>query len=176
MSTLSQYRLCDNYSRFYLKYITPNRDKILNKQWSRINIQHLTGWNALMGLQFENLVLNNRQLLWSLLKIPPEEIIIDNPYFQRATAHQTGCQIDYLIQVKFNTVYICEIKFSANEIKADVIHDIQKKISALEIPKHFSYRPVLIHVNGVKDEVVDSEFFSSIVDFGQLLAGKSADI
>jgi hypothetical protein len=80
-----------------------------------------------------------------------------------------GCQIDYLIQTKHNTLYICEIKFSKNEIKSDVIGEVQKKISALAMPKYFSYRAVLIHVNGVTDEVTDNDFFSTIIDFGQFL-------
>ncbi len=169
VSKLSQYRLSDNYSRFYFKYIYPNRRKIDNEQFSTASISHLANWNVLMGLQFENLVLNNRHLLWKLLKIQPEDIICDNPYFQKKTERHAGCQIDYLIQVKYNTLYICEIKFTTSEIKMDVIRDVQKKISALSIPRHFSYRPILIHVNGVKDEVVGSGYFSVIIDFGELL-------
>jgi AAA+ ATPase superfamily predicted ATPase len=169
MSKLSQYRLSDNYSRFYFKYIYSNRRKIENGQFTTASISHLSSWNTLMGLQFENLVLNNRQLLWKLLKILPEDIICDNPYFQRKTARYAGCQIDYLIQVKHNTLYICEIKFTTSEIKMDVVRDMQKKMLSLAMPKHFSYRPILIHVNGVKDEVIDSGYFSAIINFGQFL-------
>ena len=32
-----------------------------------------------------------------------------------------------------------------------------------------SYRPILIHVNGVDDDVIASEFFAEIVDFGSFL-------
>lgn len=169
MSTLSQYRLCDNYSRFYTKYIYSNRTKIENKQFTSASINNLSGWNTLMGLQFENLVLNNRHLLWKILKIQPDDIICDNPYFQRKTLRSPGCQIDYLIQAKYNNLYVCEIKFSKDEIKSDIIQDVQKKISSIAMPRHFSYRPILIHVNGVKEEVVDDEFFAAIIDFGQFL-------
>lgn len=31
------------------------------------------------------------------------------------------------------------------------------------------FRPVLIHVNGVSDSVIEKEFFTNIVDFGNLL-------
>lgn len=166
-SNLSRYRLSDNYSRFYLKYISPNRNNIENNKFSSISLHNLPGWSALTGLTFENLVLNNRRLLWRLLKLHPDEIIHDNPYFQRKTVRHAGCQIDYLIQLKYNTLYICEIKFSKDEIKKDIIPEMQRKIASLSIPKHFSYRVVLIHVNGVKEEVAESGFFSNIVDFGQ---------
>lgn len=36
-------------------------------------------------------------------------------------------------------------------------------------PKEFSIRPILIHVNGVTDAVIESEYFSDIIDFGQFL-------
>jgi hypothetical protein len=46
---------------------------------------------------------------------------------------------------------------------------MEKKIAALKYPKSCSYRPVLIHVNGVSEEVAESGFFSSIIDASQFL-------
>lgn len=169
ISTLSKYRLSDNYSRFYVKQIYPNRLKIENKQFTTVVLNHLPGWDSVMGLQFENLVLSNRRLLWQRLKISPEDIICDNPFFQKRTTRNASCQIDYLIQMRHNILYIIEIKFSKDEIKSGIIRDMQKKISALVIPKYFSYRAVLIHVNGVKNDVIDDGFFTDIIDFGELL-------
>jgi len=74
-----------------------------------------------------------------------------------------------MIQTKFNTLYVCEIKFSQSAIGAAIIQEVPTKINALKSPKGFSYRPVLIHVNGVTDEVIDSDYFSAIVDMGELL-------
>jgi hypothetical protein len=122
-----------------------------------------------MGLQFENLVLNNRKTIQKLLSIPQADIKIDNPYFQRATNKQTGVQIDYMIQTRFNTLYLCEIKFHKERIGLEIIKEMQEKINALSLPRGFSVRAVLIHVNGVKQEVEEQEFFSHIIDFRQLL-------
>lgn len=169
ISNLSLYRLSDNYSRFYLKYVYPRRSQIENMQFTTVAISALPGWNALMGLQFENLVLNNRRLLWRLLNITPEEIICDNPYFQRKTARYAGCQIDYLIQTKHHNLYLCEIKFAKDVVKMNVVHEVQQKIKNLVIPKGFSCRTVLIHVNGVQEEVEDCGFFAAIIDFGKFL-------
>lgn len=167
-SLLSQYRLSDNYSRFYVKQIYPHRLKIEKKQFMKATLNHLPGWDSMMGLQFENLVLSNRHLLWQLLKISPEDIVCDNPFFQKKTTRHDGCQIDYLIQTKQNTLYIFEIKFSKNELGSSVIHEIEKKISAIAIPKYFSYRPILVHVNGVKEEIIENNFFSTVINFGEL--------
>lgn len=172
ISTLSKYRLSDNYARFYVKQIFPNRLKIENKQFAAAVLNHLPGWDSVMGLQFENLVLSNRRLLWQHLKISPEDIVCDNPFFQKKTTRHEGCQIDYLIQTRHNTLYIFEIKFSKDEIKSNIIREMQKKMHSLTIPKHFSCRPILIHVNGVKDEVIDDGVFSDIIDFSEILKGE----
>jgi hypothetical protein len=63
----------------------------------------------------------------------------------------------------------CEIKFSKSAIKPDVVGEMRQKLEKLQLPRKFSVRPVLIHVNGVHSEVVRSQFFSQIVDFGELL-------
>ena len=80
-----------------------------------------------------------------------------------------GCQIDYMIQTKFRTCYLCEIKFNAQEITKSVIDEVKQKIKSLALPKNMSIRPVLIHVNGVEESVLESDFFSSIIDFNDLL-------
>jgi hypothetical protein len=74
-----------------------------------------------------------------------------------------------MIQTKFNTLYICEIKFSRNKIGHLIIQEVQTKIYTLNRPKGLSCRPVLIHVNGVSDDVINSDYFANIIDFGELL-------
>jgi hypothetical protein len=122
-----------------------------------------------MGLQVENLVLSNRHLIKSALRIDPNDVICDNPFFQRKTTKNAGCQIDYLIQTKYNTLYICEIKYSKNEIGTQIIEEMNEKIKRLNIPKHFSFRAVLIQVNGISEALEEKQFFSHIIDFGAFL-------
>ncbi len=169
VSKLSRYRLSDNYLRFYLKYILPNHAKIMRGGFSSSTLATLPAWDSVMGLQFENLVVNNRMVLWQMLEVPVDEIVMEGPYFQNSTARQKGCQIDYMIQTRFNTLYICEVKFSKNPIRPKVIKEMEEKIDNLKVPKRFSIRPILIHVNGVEDSVFDEEYFDKIVDFGRLL-------
>ncbi len=168
-SGLSHLRISDNYVRFYLKTILAHQQKIENDAFVNRSLTTLPGWETLMGLQFENLVLHNRATLHELLQIDPNEIVNDNPYFQRKTSKQRGCQIDYMIQTRFNCLYIFEIKFSRKPVGIRVVEEVKEKIKALNLPKNFSYRPILIHVNGVDDAVLETEFFASIIDFGSLL-------
>ncbi len=160
-SKLSHYRLCDNYLRFYLRYIEPSKHNILQDR----DILPV-GWTSIMGLQFENLVLNNRHKLHDLLNIRPADIRIDNPYFQKGTKLSPGVQIDYMIQTRFNVLYLCEIKFYRERIGTEIIKEMDKKMKALKIPRGYSVLPVLIHVNGVTAELEEQEFFSHIIDFG----------
>lgn len=168
-SRLSQYRLSDNYLRFYLHYIKKYKTKIERGSFEFTSLASLPGWLTVLGLQFENLVLNNRRVIQSVLDIKAEDVISDNPFFQRHTTKQRGCQIDYMIQTKFNTLYVCEIKFSKHLIGVNMLNEMQEKVNRLKRPKGFSCRPVLIHVNGVTDELRQSGYFSAIIDFSQLL-------
>ena len=85
-------------------------------------------------------------------------------------------QIDYLIQTRFNTLYVCEIKFFQAPIGTEIVKEMRQKTKALSFPRGYSIRPVLIHVNGVKEELEELEFFSQIIDFSQLLESSSYKI
>lgn len=165
LSRLSRFRLSDNYVRFYLKYIEPHQHQIENGTFKKLP----AAWSSIQGLQFENLVLNNKERLLQILQIPPESVIAAGPFFQTATASKAGCQIDLLIETKFNNLYLGEIKFEKQPLGLSIVHEVKEKIDRLKIPKGFSIRPFLIHVNGVGDAVVESEFFSDIIDFGKFL-------
>lgn len=167
-SKLSRYRLKDNYLRFYLKYMERNIEKINRGSYALKSLSSLQEWPIIMGFQFENLILNNRKSIHRILGINPTDIICENPYFQHKSYRYQSCQIDYMVQTKFDTLYICEIKFSKNEIDSSIIKEVQTKIDALQYAKRFSRRPVLIHVNGVNQEVIDRDYFAAIIDIGKL--------
>jgi hypothetical protein len=168
-SKLSRFRLSDNYLRFYLRYLDKQKDKIERGLFVEKSTASLPGWAAVMGLQVENLVLNNRPLIWQALGLSAQDIVNDGAFFQTKTQKQKGCQVDYLIQTRFNTLFICEIKFSRNEIKSSVIEEVAEKVKRMAKPRNFSYFPVLIHVNGVSDAVLDADYFFKVIDFGALL-------
>lgn len=167
-STQSQYKLTDNYLRFYLKYIGPNIDKIISQDFRYKSMSSLPGWHSIMGLQIENIIINNRHEIIKKLAINPDELLRSNPYFQNPTKKRRGCQIDFLIQTKFKTLYVCEIKSSRNLIGKSIVNEVEEKTLRLERPKGFSIRPVLIHTGEVHDEVYDSDYFAKIINLGEL--------
>ncbi len=131
---LSKYRLSDNYLRFYLKYIDKYKTKIERDSFNFKSLAALPGWDSIIALQFENLVLNNRQYIWQILGIKSEDIISENPFFQHKTARQLGCQVDYMIQTRFGSLYICEIKFSKHPIDYTIVDEMEQKIKTSERP------------------------------------------
>jgi len=162
---LGHYRVSDNYVRFYLKYIEPYKKRILIGHRNALP----RGWMSIMGLQFENLVCNNGSSLFRILRLNDDEVVWAGPHIQRATSSQQGCQIDYLIQTKYRVLYLCEIKFSEREIPFSIVKEVAEKAKRLKIPRGFSLRCILIHVNGISERLQYDTFFSNIIDFAEFL-------
>jgi uncharacterized protein len=161
---IKKYRLTDNFLRFYFRYLQNKSTMIQNDAYINVSPASLPGWNTMLGLQFENLILANRALLHQRLTINPEEILMSGPYFQRKTSKQHGCQIDYLIQTKYKTLFVCEIKFSQKTIGMDAVKAVQQKIDRLVVPKGFAVLPVLIHASDVSEDVLDADYFADIIN------------
>lgn len=166
-SRISLFRLSDNYIRFYLKFIEPNKEKVFGNTMRSLP----QGWDSIIGLQFENLILskNNRLKIYEILGIPLESIIHANPFLQTQTVRRQKCQIDFLIQTREGSLYICEIKFKRDEVDSSVIEEVKEKNRRLKRKKYMSCRPVLIHVNGVSESIKQSDYFIKIINFGKLL-------
>lgn len=164
-----RFRLIDHYARFFLRYIDPNRGKIEGGHFKEQTLSAFPGWNTLMGIQFENLVLHNRELIFKSLHLRREDILFDGPYVQKSTKQQKGCQIDYLIHTRYRMLFACEIKFSQDPITPAVIEEVKQKLEALKVPRGYSCNPVLIHVNGITDRVAEKEYFTQMIDFRELI-------
>lgn len=156
-------RVIDNYTRFYFRCIKPARAAILRQAGGVPG-----GADGVLGSQLENIILKNRSAVWYRLGIKAEDIVFDNPYWQTATQKTSGCQIDYMIQCRNNTIYVCEIKLSRHPLPNAVITEVDRKIRSLEKPRNFTFRPVLIHVNGVEESVMEARYFDEVIDFGEL--------
>ncbi len=164
------YRVKDNYIRFYLKHIVPHQGAIGKNRFVRKKLSSLAGWDTVMGLQFENLVLRNRELIWEQCGLSAAEIVNEGPFFQTSTRRRAGCQIDYLVQTRHGPLYLCEVKFRRKAVDSSVLAEIKDKCARLAKPRYSSVLPVLIHVNGVTDSVADSDLLARIIDFSRIAA------
>jgi hypothetical protein len=164
----SRFRLSDNYTRFYLKYLLPQKLKIKKGLYSSPSLDSLSQWPTIMGLQFQNLMNNNLPLILQALDIDFHSIIFAGPYFQTQTKVNKGVEIDLLIQLKDGNYYICEYKFK-KRISSDVIDEMKYKIKNFKRPKYTSVRSVLIYEGELASAVSEAEFFSSIIHAGEFL-------
>lgn len=169
ISKQSLYRISDPYMRFYLKVIAPNLGDILSAEFDKMPISALPGIDVHMGLQLELLLMQNRNLLLQKLGISPIDVVRSGPYRQNKTTSQPGCQIDYLVHTKTNTLFVCEFKFKNAKIKSDIINEMQEKLARLKVPKNFSKVPVLFHVSEVSSQVELSSYFYRIIDIADFL-------
>jgi AAA+ ATPase superfamily predicted ATPase len=162
-----KYRISDNYLRFYLKYIQPSQDKISKNLFKLFSFSDLPGSEAMVGLQFESLILNNMESILFHLHLSGKDILKFGPYYQRQTLRTQACQIDLLIQTKYE-IYVCELKTSSL-ISPSILQEVQAKVEKLSTPKRVSIRKALIHCSQVDPKVHDSDYFDKIISFEELL-------
>jgi len=167
----SLYRISDPYLRFYFKLIEPNLVTIMDNGFDQVPISTIPGFDSHMGFQLEVLLQQNWQLLIQKLGISPVDVVRHGPYRQPKNTSMEGCQIDYLVQTKTNTLYICEIKFKRHEIGIEIITEMQEKMSRLKTTKGFAKVAVLFHLVGITNSLATSSFFYRIVDISDFLEG-----
>lgn len=165
---LTLYRLSDNYLRFYLHYIEPNLTKIEQGAFLEVPLSSLPGWEPMLAFQLENLLLKNRMRLYKALGIHAQDVAMDNPYIQRGTGRNKGCQIDYLVQMRTGTFFICEVKMRRRELGLEVIDELKEKIELLALPKGYGTSPVLFHLGPISDALLSSRYFYRIIDIADL--------
>ena len=163
-----RYRLRDNYSRFYLKYIEPNKATIDSGGYVFTGLDQFAGWDAIMGLQFENLVVNNYRDILAPLHL--ENVIVNSaaPFMQKATkAKGKGLQIDLLVQTNMS-ICVVEIKRRAH-IGREIIDEVKEKCHRLRHQSGVSVRTALVFDGELVRSVEADGFFDAIVPIRSLL-------
>ncbi len=168
-STEYVYRLSDNYIRFYVKYIESNIADINTGHFEVSSLASLPGWNTKMGLHVENLLLNNRKDILKVFNLTYQDIVADNPYIQRTSSGERGCQIDYLIQTHHKNLFICEFKFNKNSMGSEIITEIQEKIERFAPHSGFGVFPILFHLGDISQIVRDKKYIYKIINIADFL-------
>ncbi len=162
-----RYRLRDNYTRFYLKYVLPKKAAIESGAFRYVPLDRLPGWDTIMGLQFENLVLNNFATLASEIGLVGKSVDSVAPYFRRGGKGGEGVQIDMLVQLP-KSVYVVETK-RKNAIGVETEDEVQRKIDRLSIPKGKSIKTVLVYDGVLAPELEEDGFFDFLVSADRLM-------
>lgn len=166
-SLSTRYRLKDNYTRFYLHYVAPHRMMIDKDGYRFSSVEQLDGWDAIMGLQFENLVLNHIPDLLPRLHIDTALLTSAAPYRVVTRRKGEGCQIDLLIQSK-RFWYVVEIK-RKRHIGREIVEEVARKVARLPHPKSISIRTALVYEGELSKAVEVDGYFDALVPIEVLL-------
>lgn len=164
---LVRYRICDNYTRFFLKYVEPVEDAIRKGLFRFASLQQLSGWPVVLGLQFECLVLNNLPELLKRMGLTNVLILSASPYRKRAHARGEGCQIDLLL-MSARTWWVVEIK-RRREIGVEIVDEVSRKVANLKPRPGISVRTALVYCGALSPAVPAEGFFDILTDAHDLL-------
>lgn len=164
---IDRYRLKDNYTRFYLRCVEPKKNEIAIGGYRFASVEQLPGWDAVMGLAFENLIVNNWMELLPLMGVGNAIVESAAPYRRYSSESGKGVQIDLLVQTP-RTAYAIEIK-RKNRIGREVEVEMEQKLKRLKVRKGLSVRPVLVYDGELDPQLAGSGYFAAIVDASRLL-------
>ena len=168
-----RYRLRDNYSRFYLKYVEPHSAEIVSGRYEFVSVENLPEWSVIMGLQFENLVVNNFKSLLPYLHLNGVQVFSAAPFRKFKNDEERGVQVDLLVQTR-KSVVIVEIKHQS-EIGESVEAEVSEKIRRLDIPAEKSVRTALVYSGRLTKGVRGNGYFDSLVPIAELLGARSPE-
>ena len=163
----TRYRISDNYTRFYLKYIRPYAKMIDEGAYRFVGLDALPGWDAVMGLQFENLIVNNMAELLPRLGLGRVLLKSAAPWRQPPTQRRRGCQVDLLLQSE-KCVFVVEIK-RKNEIGPEIEAEIAAKVKALALPRDISVRTALVYDGRLSPSVGTNGYLDAVIPAQDLL-------
>lgn len=164
---VGRYRIRDNYTRFYLKYIEPHADEIEDGSYRFTSLNALPDWHATMGLQFENLIVNHFREILPHLHLGNSIVVSAAPYRNRRKSRGGGCQVDLLIQTA-RTAYVVETK-RQNEIGREVEEQLRREMKRLHVRPDMSVRPVLVYLGNLDGSVEGDGFFDALIPAQSLL-------
>ena len=172
-----KYRLSDNYTRFYLKYVLPHETEILSDTYLFDSLDSLPGWDSVLGLQFENLVVNNFRDLVKPLHLEGIPVLSAVPYEKRSgkklgEVGNGGLQIDLLVQTR-KSVYVVEIK-RKRHIGESIEAEVAEKVARLRRRRGLSVRTALVYEGDLAPVVRGDGYFDAIVSAADLLGVQTA--
>ena len=167
---LAKFRLKDNYARFYLKYVEPVAAVIDDGLFEFISMSAMPGWETILGLAFENLVVNNYRELLPHLHLEGTLITSAAPYSRKPSRDRPGCQVDLLLQSR-RSLYFVEIKRKA-QIGREAIEQVDSQVRAIGRRNGVSARTALVYEGELSPVVGADGYFDAIVPFADLLVAR----
>ncbi len=131
------YRLVDQYSLFYLRWIAPIRKTLQKRTMQSGNferMQQTPEWNGWLGYAFESICYAHIPLIQKKLAISAGAIADSWRYVPRKNTVERGAQIDLLFDRMDDAVTLCEIKYSTTPfvLTKDYVEVLQRKMQVFK--------------------------------------------
>lgn len=156
-SKFKKYRLGDEFLVFYFKYIEPNIRLIQaggqTRLFEKVSLESLEVW---LGFAFERFCLKHSGYLAEIMGFK-DEMLLASPYFRRG---EPGFQVDLVYKRTDSVIVACEIKYSNERISTKIIPEMEKKCTALEIPRGYTLERALISLYGPDEALKNSCYFN----------------
>ena len=148
------FRLSDEYSKFYLKYIEPNKNQGENFWKTMFQQQSYTSW---AGFNFETICLKHVSEIKKALKI-------EGIHSTNSSWSTEGAQVDLVIKRADNWINLCEMKFynTPFTIGKNEFKDLKNKVSKFK--EDTSTKDAVVVTMITTYGVVENENFHEIVE------------
>lgn len=172
------YRLTDEYTLFYLKWIEPIRKSLQKAALSKGNWQQMQNtpeWNSWLGYAFENVCYKHLPAIRNTLNISPTAIANTWRFVPRKQAEERGAQIDLLFDRKDDAITICEIKYSTKPyvITKDYVDNLKRKMEVFQKQTKTKKQlfMTIITAMGLKNNYYAEDICSGVVTLDDLFKG-----
>ena len=126
------------------------------------SLEQLAGWETILGLAFENLVVNNFREFLPRFGLDRTVLLSAAPF------RGGGVQVDLLLQTR-RALYAVEVK-RRREIGREVVAEMDEKVKALSRPRGPSVRTALVYEGRLHPSVEADGAFDFFVDIRGFLA------
>ncbi len=164
------YRVIDEYTLFYLRWIEPMRDSLQVRSLEQGNwreIQSSPAWYSWQGYAFEAICYKHIGQIRKKLAISPTAIANSWRYVPRKGSEEKGAQIDLLFDRRDEAITLCEIKFTMQPFTIDKQYAQnllnKKKVFATNTRTRKQLFVAMISASGVNGNLYADDLLSGIV-------------
>jgi hypothetical protein len=163
------YRLADEFSLFYLKWMESQRRR---GEGTWLKLRGTPAWRVWSGYAFENVCLRHLPRIKHALGIAGVETTHGSWLHRPTTRVDEGAQIDLLIDRRDDVINVCEVKFADDQFVIDkqYARDLQRKLDVFRraTRTHKSLFLTMITTFGVRNNAYAADLVASEITMEDL--------
>jgi uncharacterized protein len=169
------FRVLDEYTLFYLKWLDPVWNKIKRRDSEKgywLSKQHSQSWCSWSGYVFEAICFKHLRLIRKKLNITPGAEAGSWRYVPRKLESRQGAQIDLLFDREDDAITLCEIKHTLTPFTIDKAYAkaLQEKVTVFKDQTNTSKQVFvsMIASSGIKRNLYADDLISTTVTLDDL--------